>query len=365
MKNSESRYKRLFDSLNDAVFVIDIHTQVILEVNEMALKLTGRANREIIGKDWSVLHSTTAEAGDYKEHFKKVVKDGSDIFEAIIVRKDKTCRTVQISSRVEVLEGKKVMVGMFRDITEKKAAEERIKSGEDRLKRSHLEFRDYIDSTSDGVMIIDKKLNVLSINKGGLKILEVSRENIVGKNLLSIKFQMENREGKYIYRRIVKPEKSAKSNVVTIKTNSGIKYIDIVAFKVKKGLGVSLRDITEKHKSAELIKMQKKELENKNIALKEVISEIENGKKEIISNIQTILEKVIKPIVGRIRENYKEVNIKDIQLLKETIERLEEQYWNKSIEIKNKLSAREYEIANMIKSGFSSKYNSLANLDHF
>lgn len=230
-----------------------------------------------------------------------------------------------------------------------------MKDNENRFKQLDLEFKDYIDSTSDGVMIIDKNLNVLSINKGGLKILEASRSSIVGKKLESVKFEMENRDKKYIYRRIKKPEKNAKSNIATIKTKSGIKFIDIVAFEVKKGLGVSLRDVTETHKSAELIKTQKKELENKNITLREIISEIGKGKEETIRNIQTILEKAIKPIVGRITGNYKEVNIKDILLLKQTIAHLEDQYWNKSTIILNKLSAREYEIANMIKSGFSSK----------
>jgi len=340
--------------LNDAVFVADIQTRIILDANQMALKLTGRTSGEIIGKDWSILHSAE-HAGYYIEHFEKVLQEGSDIFEAIVVKKDGTGRTVQISFRVDELEGKKVIVSMFRDITERTEAAVTIKNGEDRLKKSHLEFRDYIDSTSDGVMIIDKKLNILNINTGGLKILEVNRENILGRNLQDINFEMEDRERKYIYRRLVKPEKQAKSNIVTIKARSGIKFIDIVAFKVKEGLGVSLRDITEQHKSAELIRMQKKDLENKNIALKEVIAEIEEGKKEIISNIQTILEKAIKPIIGRIGKNYKEVNIKDIELLKRTIEHLEEQYWNKSLDIKNKLSAREYEIANMIKSGFGSK----------
>ncbi|MEI7904645.1 MAG: PAS domain S-box protein, partial [Candidatus Firestonebacteria bacterium] len=260
MKDNESRYKRLFDSLNDAVIVIDIRTHIIIDANEMAQKLTGRARGEIIGNDLSLLYSAD-EAGYYKEHFKKVVKDGSNNFEAAIVKKDGTCRTVKISSRVEELEGKKVIIDMFRDITETKAAAERIKTAETRHKQSGLEFRDYIDSTSDGVMIIDKNLNILNINQGGLKILEAGRENIVGKNLESIKFEMENRNIKDIYRRIKKPEKNAKSNLVTIKTKSGKKYIDIVAFKVKQGLGVSLRDVTLNHKLTELIRTQKKELE--------------------------------------------------------------------------------------------------------
>ncbi len=119
LTRSEKRYRELFNQANDAIFIADIKTGILLNCNKQAEVLLDRTRNEIIGMNRSKLHPPKKEKF-YKQHFKKHVRSGRiiDAYKTEVIKKDGTFVPVNISARVLELDGKKVIQGIFRNLTQ-------------------------------------------------------------------------------------------------------------------------------------------------------------------------------------------------------------------------------------------------------
>jgi PAS domain S-box-containing protein len=124
--DSESKYKILFENTNSAILIADIDTGKLLDANKYAEKLLGRSRKEILGMDRLKIHPQ-GEPEYYERQFREHVEMGSVSFsESVVLKKDGTLVPVLISATVMEIHGKKVIQGIFQDITERKAAEEKL-----------------------------------------------------------------------------------------------------------------------------------------------------------------------------------------------------------------------------------------------
>jgi PAS domain S-box-containing protein len=120
LKESEQKYRRLFENSGDAVFIVDIETEIILEANRQSEQLTGRSKQEIIGMHRSRLHpSQNFEYYTQKFH-RHLTADRVFDLEAEVIKKDGSVVPVFITSSLMDLDGKKVIQGIFRDISKEK-----------------------------------------------------------------------------------------------------------------------------------------------------------------------------------------------------------------------------------------------------
>jgi PAS domain S-box-containing protein len=120
LRESEEKYRGLFENSSDAVFIVDIETGIILDANRQAEQLIGRPWKDLIGMHQSRLHP--AEDDEYyKKKFLKHIKDELVFdLEAEVVTKDGSVVPVFIFSNLIDLQGKKVIQGIFRDISQEK-----------------------------------------------------------------------------------------------------------------------------------------------------------------------------------------------------------------------------------------------------
>jgi diguanylate cyclase (GGDEF)-like protein/PAS domain S-box-containing protein len=126
LRDSETKYRHLFEHLNDAAFVADAETGIILDTNKRAEALLDRTRDEIVGMHQRELHPA-GEATRYRRMFAEHVREGHAIdFGAEVVRRDGTTVPVAISAGSISIRGRRVMLGLFRDITERKQVEELI-----------------------------------------------------------------------------------------------------------------------------------------------------------------------------------------------------------------------------------------------
>ena len=123
-KQSETRYKVLFEGANDAIIIADAETGLIVDANKEAEVLLGIPKEELIGMSRSKLHPPD-KAEFYQRHFSDHVKAGHIIDStAEIIRKDGTVVPVSVSSSTFEVDGKKLVQGIFRDMSQVKRAEE-------------------------------------------------------------------------------------------------------------------------------------------------------------------------------------------------------------------------------------------------
>ncbi|MFQ6115698.1 MAG: PAS domain S-box protein, partial [bacterium] len=134
LKASEEKYRVLFENANDAIFIADAVTGNLLFANEMAEKLTGRNRRELVGMHQSKLHPKEKFAYHKKIFTELINSDNAIDIEAEVERKDGTIVPVLISASVFEIGDRKITQSIFRDITERKRAE-------DELLRKFLRYR--------------------------------------------------------------------------------------------------------------------------------------------------------------------------------------------------------------------------------
>lgn len=132
LKQSEEKYRILIETANDAIIMADVSTGIILDVNKKAEEMTGIPSSEMKGMHQSQLHPPE-EAERYKDIFREHVKKGKAISEQLyLCHKDGHRVPVEVSANTLELGGRKIIQGIFRDISFHKQAEEALQKAKDK-----------------------------------------------------------------------------------------------------------------------------------------------------------------------------------------------------------------------------------------
>ena len=127
LRESEEKYRKQFEEAMDAIFLADAETGIIIDCNNAASELLGREKSELIGKHQRILHPSREIEGKFSKTFKKHLKEkeGQVLETQVITKKGETI-DVAIKANVFQVRGKRLIQGIFRDITKRKHFEERL-----------------------------------------------------------------------------------------------------------------------------------------------------------------------------------------------------------------------------------------------
>ncbi len=138
-QDSEASYRGIFDSMNDAIFVHDIETGQIIDVNRKMLEMYGYTLDEARGISVGELSSGEPPYSqeDALRWIRKAAEDEAQLFEWLC--KDKSGRLfwVEVNLKRAVIGGHDCLLAVVRDISERKSAEEVLRSSEE-LQRTIL-----------------------------------------------------------------------------------------------------------------------------------------------------------------------------------------------------------------------------------
>jgi PAS domain S-box-containing protein len=87
------------------------------------MELIGREKSEIVGQHQRILHPSEEWDGNFSKSFKQHIT-GETLVETKAIKKSGEIRDVAIKASTFDLKGKKVILAIFRDITERKKIEE-------------------------------------------------------------------------------------------------------------------------------------------------------------------------------------------------------------------------------------------------
>ncbi len=164
MKKLSELYHDLFKTANDAIFVADAETGVIVDANKPAEKLIGIPVSKIKGMHQSRLHPPE-QAEKYKKLFRDHIEKGNAISEDIYVVHGSGQKVpVDISASTAIFGGKKVVFGIFRDITKRRQIENNLREFEQIWEST-------FDSIPDIITIHDKNCNIIRANKAAREVL--------------------------------------------------------------------------------------------------------------------------------------------------------------------------------------------------
>jgi len=175
LKESEEKYRKQFEEELDAVFLADAETGILIDCNRAATKLVGRKKSELVGKHQRILHPSAEINGEFSRTYKQHLKEKKgQVLETQVITKTGEIRDVAIKANIFELGNKKIMQAEFRDITEQKKAEEKLRASE-------KNWSDSFNSLEDIMIIIDNGFTIEKMNDIGLKLLGKTREEVVGK----------------------------------------------------------------------------------------------------------------------------------------------------------------------------------------
>jgi PAS domain S-box-containing protein len=168
LRESEERYRELFENARDAIYVHDLDG-IYVSVNHAAEKLSGYTREEIIGHKFSefIPHEHIKQVRD--RFCGKLAQKGETTYEVELIAKDGHRVPIEISSRAIYENGVVVGVqGTARDITERKQAQyalqifsrQLIEAQEDERRRIARELHDQI-----GQVLTAVKMNLHTVQR--------------------------------------------------------------------------------------------------------------------------------------------------------------------------------------------------------
>lgn len=174
-QSSRAFLNKILDSLPDPVFVKDRqHRWVFL--NQAACDLMGRDRSELLGKsDYDIFPAEQAAVFWQKDEL--VLTAGIDNIneEAISDSEGNLCFISTKKSAFEDEAGNKFLVGIIRDITERRQIEEELRQKEE-------QYRSIFESVSDGIFINDLETGrIVEANSAACQMHGYSYEDLVGK----------------------------------------------------------------------------------------------------------------------------------------------------------------------------------------
>ncbi len=311
LRKSEEKYRGLFEEALDAIFVADAETGIILDCNRAALRMVGRKKSEVIGKHQRILHPPEDVVGEFTGSFlRHISKDDDEIIETKVITKTGKLKDVAIKARISSIGGKKVIQGMFRDITDRKRMEEELFHERDLLQA-------LMDNIPDTIYFKDANSRFIRINKAQSQMLGVKNPaEAVGKTDFDY-FTPEHSQDAYNDEQaIVKTGKPVVYKVEKVRRADGqFLWVSATKVPIKDSanrvvgiVGIS-RDVTE-HKQME------EELQRHTEHLEELVKErtLELGKAERLAAIGETAT-----MVGHDLRNPLQVIIGTIYLARETL----------------------------------------------
>ena len=167
LKSSEERFKILFDYAPDAYYLSDLKGNFI-DGNIAAEKLLGYSKNELIGKSFLKLKilSLNQSLRAAKLLVRNTLGHGTGPDEFEISRKDGSKVAVEIITHPIKIKGQTLVLGIARDITERKLAEEALRESEEKFKAIY-------QSSNDAIMLLNEN-GFFDCNEQALKIFKVN-----------------------------------------------------------------------------------------------------------------------------------------------------------------------------------------------
>jgi PAS domain S-box-containing protein len=247
---SEDSYRAIFDAYEDVIFIHDIDTGAILDVNPKATAVYGYSREEFLSMDVGQLGSGvppyTLETA--VKYIQKAKAGEPQQLEWHRKNKDGTLRWDEVFIKRASIGGVDRILVITRDITERKEREDALAKSEDRLRAT-------VEAALDCIIGMDAKGNIIEFNPASETCFGYSKQQVVGKSLAELiipqRYRNAHVQGIAHYFRTGEGPYLGKRLEVTAQRADGSEFPAELAIDVAQGrdgeifIGY-LRDITER-----------------------------------------------------------------------------------------------------------------------
>ncbi len=329
-------------------------------INHAFAEMHGYRPDKLIGKNLAIFHNED-QLASVEAANKMIQETGEFIGEIWHKHRDGTIFPTYMHNSLlrDESDNPVGMIGTIRDITLQKQAEKALRESEEI-------FRQIINSAGNIITVFDLDNRVILVNNTSAEYFGVGVSEIVGKSMhellpdvasklvernkkvvktgigFMVEDQMQLPAGRRWFASNLQPAKDANGNIY--------------------GVLIISHDITERKISEQIVKKTSEELEaernalqEKNITLKQVLSHIEDDRRDSLFKIQKEMGKAVLPLLKRLRKKLGKSYSADIAALEIALKSVLAQDQDSFMANYSTLTARESEICELIKNGLSSK----------
>lgn len=183
VRESEEMFRRLFDESTDPILLLD--DSGFFRCNPSTVSILGyRTAAEVLNKKpWE--HSPQRQPDGQlsvdkaQQMIATAIEKGYHRFEWMHTRADGSDLPVEVMLTPVILNGKQFLYTIWRDITERKKADENLRQSEER-------FRAVTTTAHDGIITANGDGNIIGWNNGAKSIFGYDENELIGKKLTQI-----------------------------------------------------------------------------------------------------------------------------------------------------------------------------------
>ena len=183
LTDSEIEMRTVFEEAPDAIFIADPETGRIIDVNRSGCFLLRKRANEIIGIHFSELHPEEMRGPleeMFRHHCRLTAANGTTApYENFVLRSDGVRVPVEIVARSLKLSGRMMVQGIFRDISRRKAAEERLAD-------TRKLFETVLEAIPSPIFYKDTDGRYMGCNRAFEEIIGKPKKAIVGRTVYDV-----------------------------------------------------------------------------------------------------------------------------------------------------------------------------------
>lgn len=217
---SELRYRRLFETAQDGILILDASSGNIIDANPSLLKLLGYSWSELLGKElWQV--GVFKDAADSKAAFVQLQKNECIRYDDMLLRtKDGRTIDAEFVGNAYMVGDLRVVQCNIRDITDRRKIEmlaklktdelERLSKSQENIKQAMLNVMEDLEaaktqielekakdeaiiaSVGEGLIAVDTDKKIIIMNASAEKMLGWDMKDMIGREITSLPLEDED-----------------------------------------------------------------------------------------------------------------------------------------------------------------------------
>lgn len=177
---SMKEFQTLFDLMPDPVVIVD-RKGTFLAVNRKVEEITGFKRRELLGQNflWTKIVTARSKATLMKNLAKRMMGMQLPPYQVEVLTRDGEKIPAEVNAVIIEYEGKPAALVVFRELRERKKAEEALRESEER-------YRNIFEMSPDSIVAVDTRGVITSCNATATKMLGYSKDEMIGKHFSKI-----------------------------------------------------------------------------------------------------------------------------------------------------------------------------------
>ena len=249
LRENEEKFRTIFNRASDGILIADAKTKQLFQGNTAICSMLKYTKEEIGSLTIYDIHPPK-DVSHVLDEFEKLLKGEKFLSEGLpVLRKDGSIFYADISSTPITIGGIHYLVGIFRDITERKRAEEEVLESERR-------YREFFSTSRDCVFITSTAGKWIDFNDAALEMFGYdSREELFQVSISSLYINPEERS---LFLALIEKQSYVKEHPVRLRRKDGAVIDALITSGFRQNADGSnreyygtIRDITERKRVEE------------------------------------------------------------------------------------------------------------------